>query len=249
MYYLRQQTRVSGPFTLEQLRTLLHKGRAARSDKISTDRLNWRAIGECQEIVEHVKPPATEATATLEPDPGAVAGDGYDWHYATGGVQQAATLGTAALRELIKAGRVVASDIVWRNGFGDWQAVSTVPELADALPAALVVDPHWPGPQPGPWPQPTGGGGLPAPGGRDERAAFVAKKLPAGLLALFLGPLGIHKFLLGLTTGGVVMLVLCFLVVPIPVLSIIALVEGITYLTKSDEKFFEDYALRKKQWF
>jgi TM2 domain-containing membrane protein YozV len=248
MYYLRQQTRVSGPFSLEQLRTLLHKGRAARSDKISTDRLNWRPLGECQEIIEHVKPTADEQTAAPEPEPVAAVGDGYEWFYAISGAQQAAAVGTEALRELIKTGRMTASDIVWRNGFGDWQAVCTVPELAVALPAAVGVAPSWPGPAVFPE-NPASGGRLPQNGSRPDEVSFAAKKLPAGLLALFLGPLGIHKFLLGLTTGGIVMLILCLLVVPIPVLSIIALVEGITYLTKSDRQFFEDYAVRKKQWF
>jgi len=60
MYYLRQQTRVSGPFSPEQMRTLLHKGRVARSDKISTDRVTWRAIGEC---------PAPAAAAAEPPKP------------------------------------------------------------------------------------------------------------------------------------------------------------------------------------
>jgi hypothetical protein len=55
--------------------------------------------------------------------------------------------------------------------------------------------------------------------------------------------------MLGLTTGGIVMIVLFFLLLPIPVLSVIALIEGITYLTKSDARFYEDYAVRKKQWF
>jgi hypothetical protein len=55
--------------------------------------------------------------------------------------------------------------------------------------------------------------------------------------------------MLGLTTAGIITLVLFFLLIPIPVLSVIALVEGITYLTKSDAKFYEDYAVKKKQWF
>lgn len=40
----------------------------------------------------------------------------------------------------------------------------------------------------------------------------------------------------------------------IPFLAVIAMevigrVEGILYLTKSDEEFYETYALRKKEWF
>ena len=32
-------------------------------------------------------------------------------------------------------------------------------------------------------------------------------------------------------------------------MAIIGLVEGIIYLTKSDEEFFKLYAIQKKQWF
>lgn len=245
MYYLRQQTRVSGPFSLEQVRMLLHKGRAARSDKVSTDRETWRPIGECQEIIEHV----AVAAAAVEPEPVAVVEDGYEWFYAMGGVQQPTSIGTVGLRELIASGRVAATDLVWREGFGDWQAVAAISELADAVPGTGLAMPGLPAPQAAPATLAMPPAGRPAAGGPEDYESFVAKKVPAGLVALLMGTLGIHKFMLGLTTAGIVTLLLFFLIVPIPVLSVIALVEGITYLTKSDAKFYDDYAVRKKQWF
>jgi TM2 domain-containing membrane protein YozV len=245
MYYLRQQTRVSGPFSLEQVRMLLHKGRVARSDKISTDRETWRPIGDCQEIVEHVAA-AAAATATPEPEPVAVVEDGYEWFYAIAGVQQPTSIGTVGLRELIAAGQIAATDLVWREGFGDWQPISAVGELADVVPSTGFPVPGLPAPLASTAMPPAG---RPAGGGSEDYQMFVAKKVPAGLVALLMGTLGIHKFMLGLTTAGIVTLLLFFLLVPIPVLSVIALVEGITYLTKSDAKFYDDYAVRKKQWF
>jgi len=82
-----------------------------------------------------------------------------------------------------------------------------------------------------------------------EYRAFVSKKTGAGILALFLGNIGVHKFMLGLTTGGLTMLLLFLLIVPIPVLMVISFVEGVIYLSKSDEQFYQDYAVVKKQWF
>jgi TM2 domain-containing membrane protein YozV len=243
MYYLRQQTKVSGPFTVEQVQILLRKGRIARSDKISSDRLEWLPVGSCPEICEHAASPAVEPVA--EPEAAPVVDDGNEWFFAMGGVQQPHAIGTAELRALISSGSVGPMDVVWKTGFADWQAVSVVPELADAVgssgPAFTPPAPPMAGPVVG------GGGALPAGGG--DYQAFVAKKVPAGIVALLMGTLGIHKFMLGLTTGGIVMIVLFFLLLPIPVLSVIALIEGITYLTKSDARFYEDYAVRKKQWF
>ncbi|RBP85946.1 TM2 domain-containing protein [Rhodobacter sp. 140A] len=76
----------------------------------------------------------------------------------------------------------------------------------------------------------------------------------AGLLAIFLGGLGIHKFYLGYTGAGIIML-LCslfgaiLLFIPTFVIGIVALVEGIIYLTKSDQEFYETYEVGKKAWF
>lgn len=76
-------------------------------------------------------------------------------------------------------------------------------------------------------------------------------KTAAGICGIFLGALGIHKFVLGLTTPGIIMLLVSVLTCgfgAIP-MSIIGLVEGIIYLTKSDEDFYEIYVLGKKGWF
>lgn len=81
------------------------------------------------------------------------------------------------------------------------------------------------------------------------------KKLAAGLCGILLGGLGIHKFILGYQTEGIIMLAvwilgLIFLCgIPSMVISIIGIVEGIMYLTKSDEEFSQTYILGKKAWF
>jgi TM2 domain-containing membrane protein YozV len=79
-------------------------------------------------------------------------------------------------------------------------------------------------------------------------------KIAAGLLAIFLGGLGIHKFYIGATGAGVIMLLIwlfgwILLGIPTAILSIIALIEGVIYLTKSDEDFYQTYEVGKKAWF
>jgi TM2 domain-containing membrane protein YozV len=77
------------------------------------------------------------------------------------------------------------------------------------------------------------------------------KKLAAGICAILLGSLGIHKFILGMTTPGVIMLLITVLTCGIggAATSIIGIIEGIIYLTKSDEEFYRDYMVNKKEWF
>jgi len=73
-----------------------------------------------------------------------------------------------------------------------------------------------------------------------------SKKVAAGILAILLGGLGVHKFYLGYTTPGIIQLVLglCF-----GVGAVIGIIEGIIYLTKSDAEFIQTYQVGKKEWF
>ncbi len=83
-------------------------------------------------------------------------------------------------------------------------------------------------------------------------------KTAAGLLAIFLGHWGIHKFYLGYTVPGIIFLLIntvgwvitiWFLGIPNIILGIIVVIEGIIYLTKSDEEFEQTYVIGKKQMF
>ena len=72
------------------------------------------------------------------------------------------------------------------------------------------------------------------------------KKVLAGVLGILLGSLGIHKFVLGYTTAGIIMLLVTLLAC---VMGIIGLIEGIIYLTTPDEKFAEIYIRNQRMWF
>lgn len=72
------------------------------------------------------------------------------------------------------------------------------------------------------------------------------KKMIAGILGILLGGLGVHKFYLGYTQTGIIQLILGLLC---GIGAIIGLIEGIIYLTKTDEEFDETYVNNQKQWF
>ncbi|KAF2334773.1 MULTISPECIES: TM2 domain-containing protein [Flavobacterium] len=73
------------------------------------------------------------------------------------------------------------------------------------------------------------------------------KKVLAGLMGILFGSLGIHKFVLGYTQEGIIQIVIS--VVTCGIGSIIGFIEGIIYLTKSDEEFYQTYQVGKKGWF
>lgn len=73
------------------------------------------------------------------------------------------------------------------------------------------------------------------------------KKVLAGVLAIVLGSLGVHKFVLGYTKEGVIQIIISMVTCGMG--SVIGLIEGIIYLTKSDEEFYQTYQVGKKGWF
>ena len=73
------------------------------------------------------------------------------------------------------------------------------------------------------------------------------KKLLAGLLGIFLGWTGAHKFVLGYTKQGVIQLVVSL--VTCGLFGVVGLIEGIIYLTKSDAEFVATYITGRKGWF
>lgn len=93
----------------------------------------------------------------------------------------------------------------------------------------------------------------------DERGNKIptqeSKRIIAGIFAIVLGGLGIHKFILGYNTEGIIMLVCTFVLgiltcgLSAYAIGVIGLVEGIIYLTKSDEEFIYTYQINKKAWF
>ena len=90
-------------------------------------------------------------------------------------------------------------------------------------------------------PAPIYGGGSP-----DLQKLGAEKKIVVGICAILLGGFGVHKFILGYTNEGIIQLVLglCF-----GIGGIIGIVEGIIYLTKTDEEFARTYLIEKKAWF
>lgn len=92
-------------------------------------------------------------------------------------------------------------------------------------------------------------------------AASGGEKSPiaAGLLALFLGGLGIHKFYLGYNGAGITLLVGTILswiltiviigLLGLMAISVVCLIEAIVYLTKSQDEFTRIYVEGNRPWF
>jgi len=145
------------------------------------------------------------------------------------------------LRQWIAEGRANAQTRVQAEGATEWKSLAETPEFATffGTPPPLtppVVHAEFSVNAP-----PTG---KPKPPGAD-------KKIAAGICGIIFGGLGVHKFILGFGGVGLTMLLISILTCGIayPIMHIIGVVEGILYLTKSDEDFVATYVIGRKGWF
>ncbi|AOW20968.1 TM2 domain-containing protein [Urechidicola croceus] len=78
-----------------------------------------------------------------------------------------------------------------------------------------------------------------------------SKRVITGILGILLGSLGIHKFVLGYTKEGIILLVITVITFGIGSMltGLIGLIEGIVYLTKSDQEFIDTYQINRRSWF
>jgi TM2 domain-containing membrane protein YozV len=146
------------------------------------------------------------------------------------------------LRQWVREGRANGASQVQPVGGMEWKPLATLPEFADLFAAGTSAPPSMP----------------PPPVNVSSRAS---NKITAGICGILLGGLGVHKFILGYSNAGTIMLaatlggwvltfVSCGITFFVPLaISIIGLVEGIIYLTKSDEDFVRIYMDGRKEWF
>ena len=139
------------------------------------------------------------------------------------------------IRRWIAEGRVNAHTIVQSEGSTDWKPLFSFPEFSlDFKSPPPQLNPHAYNPR-------------------------AHNKIAAGICGILLGWLGVHKFILGYTGAGLIMLLVSILAPIITcftfgflgssVMWIIGIIEGIIYLTKTDDDFVRTYVDGRREWF
>lgn len=139
------------------------------------------------------------------------------------------------LRRWIAEHRVNAQSLVVLEGTTEWKPLNSIAEFATELKAPQTTSATPPVM-------------APLPPSDTTRAS---SKIPAGICGILLGGLGVHKFILGYTGAGLIMLLVSLLTcfVAYPVMHLIGLIEGIIYLTKPDPEFVRVYVDNRHEWF
>lgn len=134
------------------------------------------------------------------------------------------------LRRWATEGRINAQTLIQPEGNTEWKALANYRDLLALVPPPVAHS---------------------VPGVVTAKPPGAEKKISAGICGILLGCLGVHKFILGYTGEAFTMLLITVLTCGIggAPMAIIGLIEGIVYLTKSDEEFVQTYILNKKGWF
>jgi TM2 domain-containing membrane protein YozV len=144
------------------------------------------------------------------------------------------------IRRWIAENRVNRQTLIQPDGALEWKPLSSFPEFAGDIKSA-------------PPPLPAAPPAISPPS--SAIASRASNKIAAGICGILLGSLGIHKFILGYSVAGVIMLLVTIIGgmltcgVAAGVMHLIGLIEGIIYLTKSDEEFVRTYVDGRKEWF
>ena len=149
--------------------------------------------------------------------------------------QQYGPVSAEQLRGWIAENRANAQTLVQTDGSQEWKPLGSLLEFAaDLKPPPMSA-----------MPPPTI---IPPPSTSNPRAS---NKVAAGICGILLGSLGIHKFILGYTGSGLIMLLVTLLTCGIGgvVMHVIGLIEGIIYLCKPDDEFVRVYVDGRKEWF
>jgi TM2 domain-containing membrane protein YozV len=161
-----------------------------------------------------------------------------EWYYSHDG-ERHGPISTDQLKDLAAAGKLGPGDLVWKEGMDNWVPAGKLKNLL--TPAAS-----------GPPPARAAARAADVESSAAGRAADMSnRQLAVGLVAIGAGALGIHKFVLGQTTAGFIALLVTLLTFGFgaPVMVVIGMVEGVTYLRMSDAEFHETYVVNRKAWF
>lgn len=115
------------------------------------------------------------------------------------------------IRQWVRAGQIAHDEKLNREGDANWLSLDMIPEFTADRSAA-----------PPPY------------------AAGAKDKTVAAILAFVLGPLGVHHFYLGNTTIGIIYLIISLFSVG-SVALVLSIIDGIMYLTKSEDQFQRCY--------
>ena len=242
-YFIRWKSQVSGPFSPNDIKAMLLEGQITKHHQVSGNKVEWTPLQETDAFRADCRPRlATNQAASsagVSAAPGQSTGKTATipdqvvdhqklrlmpldnetaqerWYYAENGKTEGPVT-MWELRQLIDTGTIQKNYPICKEGEERWV------RAGDAFSSL------WHTPAPSSYVQQPP---------QVQVAQCTKSKVTAGVLALCLGGLGVHKFYLGMIGQGILYLLFCWTYIP----AIIAFIEAIHYLTMTEEAFCQKY--------
>jgi S1-C subfamily serine protease len=139
MWFVRIGSKVSGPYSEAQLRSMRQRGQFSPMHQVSTDRVRWESAAPLVQMFDaatvtdsawapKAAPPATTPTANNGP--------AKEWFYLDAARTQLGPISEAEACDLARRGAITRETLVCRTGASEWLPASNIPFLAGTLGAA-----------------------------------------------------------------------------------------------------------------
>jgi len=145
-WFVRLGPLVTGPFGVEQLRSMRRRGDFSPVHQISIDRSRWESAQQLIEALDREPPvrhdglqPSLSASshvqgrpAAMSPTPSAAPAE---WYYMDSSRRQVGPVPEQTLRELLRTRRLPRTTLAFKDGDAGWDLVTRRPELAPFVPS------------------------------------------------------------------------------------------------------------------
>lgn len=128
--YVRFRGRTSGPFSEDEIKSMVDRGQISRLHALSTDRVHWQRAGNLSKLYTNAKPNGSnndaisDALVPVEPpvqaeQPESIA----SWYYAIDG-REVGPVKEHQVQRLIQRGALKGKDLVWTDGMKEWSPIA-----------------------------------------------------------------------------------------------------------------------------
>lgn len=140
-YYYKIRGRVIGPKELSEMRQIAQRAQINSRSLISRDGIDFKSGSEFPEIFRKVSTNSSGVRQISADDFGYSGGNSGkpsttvsgEWFYTINGQQQAHPTTISNIEGMIRSGTITSSDMVFRDGWPQWKAVSETTEFGSVI--------------------------------------------------------------------------------------------------------------------
>lgn len=145
MWFVRMGSKVTGPHSEAQLKSLRQRGQFSPLHQISVDRIRWEPAAQLIQMIDATSIDQSQwkpkpVPSTKEPSPSPATSD-KEWFYLDSSRKQQGPVSQVDACELAKLGIIRRQTLLCRIEGGEWQAATNLPFLHPCLKSSFLSMP------------------------------------------------------------------------------------------------------------